>query len=84
MCVSNAASAGMRYVGDDRIMLSNLLVHVRVEHARLGAEMRFQRVHLVILMNFWIGSSGDRIFQIAENARLGRDKPRRRPVSVPA
>src|SRR5271157_5273390 len=52
-------------------MLPDLLVDVRVEDPRLGAQVRLEREHLVLADEFLDRVVLDRVLQIAEDARLG-------------
>src|ERR1039457_7558533 len=52
-------------------MLPDLLVDVRVENPRLGAQVRLEREHLVLADEFLDRVVLDRVLQVAEDARLG-------------
>src|SRR5512143_2078257 len=53
-------------------MLSNLLVDTRIENPRLRAEMRFECLNAVVLVEFLQGVVGQWVHEIPEDAGLGR------------
>src|ERR1035437_1096562 len=54
------------------VILSDLLVQAGAENARFRAQMRFEHLHTIVFVKLLNRIVRNRVFQIAEDARLGR------------